>query len=290
MAATTAYAAYVKPLGAYYAYVPTLLSPVHPSYLPIGPLDVVGLMRLSSVVNWVASDTKGKPRASALQEVFGIWVVMCGAETFLALATGVTPPWLLNPTFPIVAAVMHLVNTRTPLIKLLPEKPTLALELIAAVPDAIGRVLLCTRFTTLPILYPGSSWLNLPATPSTLLLVPFIFAVPFAAFAFTGGNLFAPEVKLTTPAELRPWGWTAVDAWIPLFITTLFLMLIGPKKGWRYGFGTYLEEDAAIVVCAIVTIVIFEARAIWNFAPRPKKSGKKSKKSKKVEKEKAKAE
>jgi hypothetical protein len=150
-------------------------------------------------------------------------------------------------------------------------------------------VLLCTRFTTLPILYPGSSWLNLPATPSTLLLVPFIFAVPFAAFAFTGGNLFAPEVKLTTLAELRPWGWTAVDAWIPPLhhdaLPHAYRAQEGlevrlrhvPRRGRR---GCRLRH------CHDCD----EARAIWNFAPRPKKSGKKSKKAKKVEKEKAKAE
>lgn len=156
-------------------------------------------------------------------------------------------------------------------------------------PDAIGRTLLLTRFSVVPLLNPGSSWLALPATPSTLLLVPFILAVPFAALAFTGANLFAPAPALATPAELQPWGWTAVDAWLPLVLPALFLALVGPADGWPWALGTRLSEDAAIVVCTALTIALFVARAVYNFGPQTAKQWKRAvglapRKAKKIKK------
>lgn len=87
------------------AYVPPLLTPMHPA-LPFPILDLFGAMRLSSVVNWFATGAfdappakavengeKGTPskrvrapqrrRATLLQECFGILVIVFGGETFL---------------------------------------------------------------------------------------------------------------------------------------------------------------------------------------------------------------
>lgn len=74
----------------YSDYLPALLTPVHGLFCPIGVLDVYGAIRLSVAVNWIASDTKGKPRASALQELFGIMVVLYGGETFIGEWSGGT--------------------------------------------------------------------------------------------------------------------------------------------------------------------------------------------------------
>jgi hypothetical protein len=157
------------------------------------------------------------------------------------------------------------------------------MELLLSIPDAIGRTLLLTRFSVIPLLHPVNPRC-LPATPSTFLLVPFILAVPFAALIFTGTNFFAPAVALTTPSELRPWGWTALDAWIPIALPTLFLFLIGPVPGWPWGFGTHLSEDAGIVVCAVVASVCFLSRTWWNLAPKRTTAKKIPRKAKKVKK------
>ena len=85
-----------SPLSSLSAHVPSLTSPLH-HHLPIPLIDVYGAMRLSSIVNWMASGafdppghTSGprakhevKPRASLLQELFGLMVVVFGGETFL---------------------------------------------------------------------------------------------------------------------------------------------------------------------------------------------------------------
>lgn len=172
--------------------------------------------------------------------------------------------------------ISDILLTRTRLRALLPRTPSYAFELLATLPDAIGRTLLLTQFSVVPLLHPapGSIFSKLPATPSTLLLVPFILAVPFASLAFSGLNMFG-ELRVQTPAELRPWGWTAADAWLPLVIPALFLSLIGPVKGWPIGLGTHLSEPAAIVVCVAVVSAVFLTRTVLNLRPRSAKTPRK---------------
>ena len=68
----------------------SLTTPLHPSF-PFSLIDIFGAMRISSIVNWVATSalhppsTKvgSKARPSLLQELFGLMVVILGGETFL---------------------------------------------------------------------------------------------------------------------------------------------------------------------------------------------------------------
>lgn len=165
----------------------------------------------------------------------------------------------------------------------MPQKPSYAVELALSIPDAIGRTLLLTLFSVVPLLKVAAAGKpGLPVTPSSLILVPFILAVPFGALIFSGTNFFSPSITLQTPAELRPWGWTAVDAWLPVVLPALFLSLIGPINGWAYGFGTKLSQEAAIVVCAVFTSFCFISRTVYNLAPRGKAATVKGKKVKKA--------
>lgn len=157
-------------------------------------------------------------------------------------------------------------QTRTPLRALLPARPSLALELALAVPDAIGRSLLLTKFSLLPLIRPTALTPSIPPTPASLLIVPIIMTVPFASLVFSTINLFSPDVHLTTPLELRPGGWLYADSFVPLIIPALFLSLIGPVQGWA--FGLEVGEDEAAIICAAVTSLIFLGRAVYNFGHR----------------------
>jgi len=67
-----------------------LTTPLHPIF-PFPLIDLFGAMRLSSVVDWMASGAMDPPtakpakkaRPSLLQELFGIMVIVFGGETFL---------------------------------------------------------------------------------------------------------------------------------------------------------------------------------------------------------------
>ncbi|WWC59550.1 uncharacterized protein I303_102106 [Kwoniella dejecticola CBS 10117] len=258
-----------------------ILSPAHPSF-PFAPIDIIGAMRLSSVINWIATgafdppstpsskNKKGssvvtkKARASIWQELAGLMIVVFGGETFLSMCTGSTPSWLVTPNIALLFCAVHVIQSRTPFAQLLPKKPSLPFELFMAIPDAIGRTLLLTRFSVIPLLYPAATTPKpLPATPASLVLVPFILAVPFASIAFSTFNFFQSTLSLTTPVELKPKGWMLVDTWCPLLISPLFLTLIGPVEGWNTGLGW--TENESVVACMVVLWACFTGRAIYNF-------------------------
>lgn len=174
-----------------------------------------------------------------------------------------THTWvLLSPVISALTTSPDVIQTRTPIRRMLPAKPSLALELLLALPDAIGRTLLLTRFSVLPLLH-FSSFNTLPPTPSSLILVPFILAVPFASLIFSATSFFSPRPHLSTPMELQPGGWMMVDAWAPVLIPAVFLTLIGPVEGWDFGMGW--GEDESVIVCMIGLTIIFALRAVYNF-------------------------
>jgi hypothetical protein len=162
-----------------------------------------------------------------------------------------------------VILTIDIAQTRTPFLRrLIPSCPTLGRELVLSIPDAIGRALLLTRFSVLPLINQSLTSFPLPATPTSLLLVPFILTAPFATLAFSGVNIFASsQLALTTPAELEPQGWKLVDAWLPLAVPALFCSLIGPVSGWDAGLGW--SDDAAVVACVCFVLAAFMGRTVY---------------------------
>jgi hypothetical protein len=123
------YTAMVKPYSTYFTpyvpYISALLEPVHPNF-PFAPIDIFGAMRLSSVVNWMASgafdppaavvlnEKTGKKVVSAvrprarpplLRELAGLLIVVFGPETFLAAFSGTTPSWLVSLKIPLLFCI-----------------------------------------------------------------------------------------------------------------------------------------------------------------------------------------
>lgn len=125
------YTAFIKPYSTYITpYVPylsPLLEPIHPNF-PFAPIDVFGAMRLSSVVNWMASgafdppaetlvNEKGKKVISAvkerrrpplLRELTGLMIVVFGPETFLSMITGTPPSWLVSLKIPMLFCITRM--------------------------------------------------------------------------------------------------------------------------------------------------------------------------------------
>lgn len=116
----------------------------------------------------------------------------------------------------------------------------------------------------LPLLHASSS--VLPKTPTTLLLTPFIVAVPFASIAFSTFNLFSPEPKFQTPLELREYGWAYADTWLPVVVPVLLLSLIGPVEGWSFGWGW--SEEEALVLCTAFVWIVFAGKAVYHLGNR----------------------
>ena len=84
---------------------------------------------------------------------------------------------------------------------------------------------------------------------------------------------------VSTPNELKPYGWTTLDIWIAPLMTCLFALLTNAQPFWRdlhaalldTSFGQLvmplkaLDSDKARAVCASTMAVLFTVRALWNF-------------------------
>lgn len=102
--------------------------------------------------------------------------------------------------------------------------------------------------------------------------------VPFAAATFAFG-LFSKHPKYTTPAELQPGGWMAVDFWAPFVIAYLYGMLTGAHEmfmgPWHWmasvqangttGKTGFWDPADAKAACAAVLTVCFALRAVYHF-------------------------
>lgn len=132
-----------------------------------------------------------------------------------------------------------------------------------------------------------------------MVLSAWIMVVPSASASFAFG-LFEKEWTLSTPGELKPEGWKAVDFWAPVVIAWLYGALthaqpvflapytlfgaVIPGMGITTGstriktgsvpgqtmtpFEPWDKLDAR-ALCAVVLAVLFALRAIYNFGETP---------------------
>lgn len=187
--------------------------------------------------------------------------------------------------------------SRTPLNRLIPRKPLLSHELPLSLFDSLGRALVLTTFSFELIRSHKDPMIS--TNPYLMVLSAWIMVVPSASASFAFG-LFEKEWTLSTPGELKPDGWKAVDFWAtvviawlygalthahPVFLApyTLFGAVI-PGMGITTGstkmktgsiqglttpkFEPWDKLDAR-ALCAVVLAVLFALRAIYNFGGTP---------------------
>jgi hypothetical protein len=187
--------------------------------------------------------------------------------------------------------------SRTPLNRLIPRKPLLSHELPLSLFDSLGRALVLTTFSF--ELTRSHKDPLISTNPYLMVLSAWIMVVPSASASFAFG-LFEKEWTLSTPGELKPEGWKAVDFWAPVVIAWLYgalthahpvflapFALFGafiPGMGITTGStsiktGSVPGQTMAIfepwdkldarALCAVVLAVLFAMRAIYNFGGTP---------------------
>lgn len=97
-------------------------------------------------------------------------------------------------------------------------------------------------------------------------------------------SLYPIPLTLTTPAELRPYGWTTTDLWCAPLVTGLYALLTHAQPFWADLHVLIIEllggqlnqnqskfraeplnPEVARVVCTLVLIWLFTARTLKNF-------------------------
>jgi hypothetical protein len=97
--------------------------------------------------------------------------------------------------------------------------------------------------------------------------------------------LHPTALTLTTPAELRPYGWTTTDIWCAPLVTALYALLTHAqpfwadlhvliiellggdlvKKGSKFT-AVAVDPEVARAICTLVLVGLFTTRTVKNFA------------------------
>jgi len=85
-------------------------------------------------------------------------------------------------------------------------------------------------------------------------------------------------LKLTTPAELKPYGWTATDIWCAPLITGLYALLTHAQPFWAELHGVMstvlggagdkvqpMDPESARALCALILAAMFSTRTVKDF-------------------------
>jgi hypothetical protein len=184
-------------------------------------------------------------------------------------------------------------------IEWIPSVPDLSLqlELPLSFLDALSRTLLLVHVTPAMVLnspYPqiaGSPWALLVTSLVCLLSIPetflrltkrllYQFAANAGFFVLNLTNFLHPTpLSLTTPSELLPYGWTAVDLWCAPLVTGIYSLLTHTQPFWETAhaaiFGWLgsgdeklapVDDEVARAACTVVLMVLFSTRAVSNYS------------------------
>jgi len=193
----------------------------------------------------------------------------------------------LTPSFMVSGVVPALYAAIQALIEILPVVPTpsLVLELPLSLLDGFSRAyLLCNLIP--PAVTTHISPI-VATSPWTLLITSLITAN--GGFFLTNmlSFLYPTPLMLTTPPELRPYGWTTTDLWCAPLITGLYALLTHAQPFWAdlhvliiqllggyedekdsklYVAAEAVDPEVARVVCALLLVGMFTIRTTKTFA------------------------
>ncbi|KAI0059130.1 hypothetical protein BV25DRAFT_1829461 [Artomyces pyxidatus] len=265
---------------------------------PVSKLDVIGALRLALVMRQLremllkmhrAKVSSGEaveqeePRGTA-RDIATTLVMVYGGEAIVAPWLGIQPSFLVSPAYPVLFAGAQAV------IELLPDVPmmSLATEIPFAPLDAATRaMLLCTIVPSMITTHASPA---VATSPWALLVTSLIIANTGPFIANITSLLNPTPMRLTTPAEFLPAGWTATDLWAAPLVTALYATLthampffaslhvlffdfffslglgnLSFSDGSDTGVVAPLDADSARAACAVVLSLLFSMRAYRTF-------------------------
>lgn len=208
---------------------------------------------------------------SLVRDLVATLTVVHGGDA-IAPFLGVPPSFLVSGVYPITYL---LVQTGIEWIPSVPEL-SLQLELPLSFLDALSRTLLLVH--AIPGMVLSSPYPQIAGSPWALLVTS-LFSANAGFFVLNLTNFLHPTpLSLTTPSELLPYGWTAVDLWCAPLVTGIYSLLTHSQPFWETAhaaiFGwlgsgdeklTPVDEETARAACTVILMALFSARAVSNY-------------------------
>ncbi|KAI0261066.1 hypothetical protein BC834DRAFT_845814 [Gloeopeniophorella convolvens] len=221
-----------------------------------------------------------EPR-SRVRDFAATLVMVFGGEAVVAPWLGLRPSFFVSSTYPSLFLGAHV------LVDLLPAVPeqTLLTELPLTLVHALFRMLLLCN--VIPRIVTTHASPAIATSPYTLLLTALVPPAQRRAAHREHARAAPPDaVRLTTPPELLPYGWTATDLWAAPLVTGLYATLTHAQPFFAqlhallFAFfaplglaaaegGKVAPVDAATAraACAVLLCGLYAARAVRTFGP-----------------------
>ncbi|KAK2460672.1 hypothetical protein APHAL10511_007142 [Amanita phalloides] len=256
------------------------------SSLPVNTLDVLAAFRLCLGMRQLreeqyrqhlarpGSTPKSVEDLSFVRNLMATLLVVYGGEAITAPFLGYPPSFMVSPAIPILYTLMQAVVEFLPVV----PTPSATNELPLALLDGITRAYLLCNLIPPPVTNNSSGLLA--QSPWTLLLTSLITAN--GGFFLT--NLFSflepTPLRVQTPPDIQPYGWTTTDIWCAPLITGFYALLTHAQPVWAdihnvlYElFGLQIEGKQALPLdpevaranCAMILALLFTGRAIKKF-------------------------
>lgn len=214
---------------------------------------------------------------SFVRDACTMLTIVFGGEAIIGPLLGITPSFMFSGVSP------GLYIAAQAIVEYIPVLPSMSLgtELPLSIVDGFTRAMLLCSLIPPPVITHTSP--VIASSPWALLLSSLV--ITNGGFFIT--NMFSfmepTPLTLTTPDELKPYGWTATDIWSPPLVTGLYAVLTHAQPFWAElhsvistalggGKVSPMDPESARALCALILVVLFSTRAAKNFGLIWKKS------------------
>ncbi|OJA15553.1 hypothetical protein AZE42_08167 [Rhizopogon vesiculosus] len=204
----------LQPVVSIYRYALEPIAPFTWFGINVSSLDLVAAFRLCIALRQIRESLHAKhdkltptEQRSFLRNVCTTLTIVFGGEAIIGPLLGVSPSFMLSGVSPGTYIAIQTI------VEYIPVLPSMSLntELPLSLVDGFTRaMLLCSLIPPAVVTHASPV---IASSPWTLLLSSLVIAN--GGFFIT--NMFSflepTPLKLTTPAELKPYGWTTTDLW-----------------------------------------------------------------------------
>lgn len=214
-----------------------------------------------------------------MRDACAMLTIVFGGEAIIGPLLGILPSFMFSGVSP------GLYIAAQAIVEYIPVLPSVSLstELPLSIVDGFTRAMLLCTLIPPPVIAHTSP--VIASSPWALLLSSLV--ITNGGFFLT--NMFSfmepTPLTLTTPDELKPYGWTTTDIWSAPFITGLYALLTHAQPFWAElhsvistalgGAGSKvgpMDAESARALCALILAALFSARTAKNFGLIWKKS------------------
>lgn len=273
----------LQPFISLYRYALEPIAPFSWFGVKVCSIELVAALRLCTVLRQIKEDLYAKHQRRAgdkqsveersfLRDACTSLTIKFGGEAIIGPLLGVPPSFVLSGVPPGVYIAAQAIVEYIPVI----PPMSLTTELPLSIVDGFTRALLLCSLIPKPVITHASP--VIASSPWTLLLSSLVIANGGFFITSMFSFLEPTPLTLTTPAAMKPYGWTATDLWCAPFITGLYALLTHAQPFWAELHSVIstilgntgdkvgpMDPEAARALCALILAGMFTTRTAKNY-------------------------